>query len=169
MNNITYRVNNREEAEAIGDFFWSLRDEFHFSERETVDEITGLLFEHGGVISGYGVDGNIVGAVGYFFGEPSKDYANKDVGFIYLAGLDRSVRHSDAFGQGWRYLVEAMDGYGVHELRWHVREDDAANIALYDQLGQHICPEVNRRGYSCNLYGTTVAEAQAEIERRRHT
>ncbi len=155
MSKVTFKNCSPAESTTITDFLWSMRDDFRFSKFSNVAAITDLLFEKGGVIGGYR-DGAMVGMFGYFFGEPSRDYANKDTGFIYIAGLAKSVRRAGVFPRGVRFLVETLNSFGVYELRCHAAENDAYTNRLYSRLGQPIGTEKNRRGDTCILYTNRV-------------
>ena len=155
MSKVTFKNCSPAESTTITDFLWSMRDDFRFSKFSNVTAITDLLFEKGGVIGGY-CDGEMVGMFGYFFGEPSRDYANKYTGFIYIAGLAKAVRRAGIFPNAVRFLAQTMAQLGVHELRCHAAEDDAYTNRLYSRLGQPIGTEKNRRGDTCILYANRV-------------
>lgn len=167
MSKITFKNCFPAESATITDFLWSLRDDFRFSTRDSVAEITDLLFEKGGVIGGYR-DDEMVGMFGYFFGEPGRDYANKDTGFVYIAGLAKAVRRAGVFPNAVRFLAETMAQLGIRELRCHAAENDAYTNRLYGRLGQPIGTEKNRRGDTCILYANNVDTLLAVLGSKKH-
>ena len=162
MSNVTFKNCSIEDAPAIGDFLWSMREDFRFSERRVVSEITDLLFEKGGVIGGYN-DQGMVGMFGYFFGEPGRDYANKEVGFVYIAGLAKSVRRTGVFPGAVLFLAQALNTFGVRELRCHAAKNDIYTNRLYAKLGKPIGTEKNRRGDTCILYANAIDAVLAKL------
>jgi hypothetical protein len=152
---VDFRVCTPEDEPNIRAFLWSLKDDFRFTERSTIDEITRLLFEKGGVIGGYR-GAEMVGMFGYFLGEPIHNYTNQDVGFIYIAGLANHVRRTGAFRSGAKVLSKTLKSLGVRELRCHAAEQDVYTNQLYARLGKPIAKEKNRRGDTCILYANSI-------------
>lgn len=164
MGNVMFKVCSQAEKPVIADFLWSLKEEFRFAERQIVAEITDLLFDKGGVIGGYRGD-EMVGMFGYFLGEPSRDYANKAVGFIYIAGLAKPICRTGAFRDGSHFLAATLKSRGVRELRCHAAAGDPYTNRLYAYFGQPIAKEKNRRGDTCILYANSIDAVLANLAR----
>lgn len=167
---VNYRISSQNEAQDIADFLHSICDELYFSERKFAVEITSLLFTHGGVIVGT-VNNEIVSVVGYFLGDPARHYANKEIGFIYVAGLAKPYRGTAAFRTGLRFLMETFKTLGLQEIRLHALEQDDRLNSLYSRFAGPIRKEVNRRGFPCVLYGNRVENVLTILdkrEKRRH-
>ena len=168
--NVIFRTHTEADREGIIDFLYSLKDELYFAERAVAEEITSLLFIHGGAIVGT-VEDEIVVVGGYFLGEPAQNFANKEVGFIYVAGIAKPYRGTAVFRTGLQYLLKTFQMWGLKEIRMHALESDKRLNALYGSFANVIRKETNRRGLSCVLYGNTldgVMQVLAERERRRH-
>ena len=163
---VRFRVCRPSEQQSLSDFLWSMRTDFHFTERSITTEVAQLLFAKGGVVSGY-VNDTMVGTFDYFLGEPSHDFANKEVGFIYIAGIANAYRRAGVFRNGLHFLATTLQHYGVTEMRCHARKDDAYTNGLYARLGPAIGTEKNRRGDTCILYANSVANVLALTSRRR--
>ena len=166
MPNVTFRICTPTEKMTATNFLWSLKEEFLFTEQSAVEEITELLFEKGGVIGGYQA-AEMVGLFGYLLGEPSRDFTNKDVGFIYVAGLAKPVRGTGVFRHGARSLLITLKALGVRELRCHAAEDNPFTNRLYARFGQPIAKEKNRRGINCILYANTIEAIIADFSRAK--
>lgn len=167
---ITFQVCRSVDAQGVSDFLYSIRDELYFAERHVATEMTELLFSHGCVFTGV-VNNEIVAVIGALFGEPAQAYANKAVGFIYVAGLAKPYRGTAAFRIGFRFVLEHFQTIGLQEVRFHALETDARLNAMYSSFARPIGKERNRRGFSCVLYGRSIEDALVtlnERQRRRH-
>ena len=167
---VEFRTHTEQDREGIIDFLYSLKDELYFTKRAAAEEITSLLFAHGGAMVGT-VDDQIVVVGGYFLGEPSRNFANKEVGFVYVAGIARPYRGTAAFRTGLRFMIETFQSWGLTEIRMHALESDLRLNSLYGSFARVMRKEKNRRGLPCVLYGNTldsVARILSTRENRRH-
>lgn len=167
---IAFQVCHPDDAQGVSDFLYSIRDELYFAERHVAAEITDLLFTRGCVFTGV-VNNEIAAVIGALFGEPAQAYANKEVGFIYVAGLAKPYRGTAAFRTGFRFVLERFQMMGLQEVRFHALETDARLNAMYSSFARPIGKERNRRGLSCVLYGRSIEDALATLnarEKRRH-
>jgi hypothetical protein len=162
MKKVSYKVCTKLDKKDIANFLWTMKDEFRFTEQRIIDEIIDLLFEKGGIFAGYQAE-TVVGMFGYFLGEPSRDYQNKDVGFIYIAGLAKRVRKTMAFRSGVQFTIETLRALNVREIRCHAALDDAYANGLYSRLGRPIGTDINRRGDTCILYASTIDDILAKL------
>lgn len=170
---IKFRVCTPADTSDIIDFFWSLKDEFRFKERNAAEAIVPLLFEKGGIIGGY-IDDHIcdgdsaekmVCSFGYFVGDPAHGYANQEIGFVYIAGIDKAHRHARVFTNGVHFLATKLQPFGITELRCHAGVDDPYTNRLYGRLGNKIATEPNRSGHLCNLYAYSIQTVLAFANR----
>lgn len=127
-------------------------------------QIVQLIFEKGGAIVGYH-DDELVAMVGYFIGEPSREYANKEVGFIYIAGLAKSHRLSRAMWSGLGFTFRHLQELGVQEFRCHAREGDPYTNRLYSHFANRLGEDVSLRGDPTILYGNTIENVLAYVDR----
>jgi hypothetical protein len=160
-----YRICPQIEEQEVADFLFSIRDELYFKDRATAQEITALLYERGGVIAGYAKD-KIVSVCGYFFGDPSDGYANKRVGFIYVAGLAKEFRGTKAFRNGLNFLMKTLQTFDVEEIRMHALETDKRLNSLYSSFTRPLRTELNRRGFKCVLYSSLIDDVLRRLNRR---
>lgn len=155
MSQITFQICTADDALTIVEFLWSIRADLRLSERSDIWEITELLFEKGGVIVGYKND-QVIGVLGYFLGEPSRNYANKEVGFIYFTAIAKVHRMTRFFSQGLRFTMELFQEMGLQTVRFHAGEDDRYTNRLYSHFAKPVGKELNRRGHHCILYENTI-------------
>ena len=163
---IRFRTCDINDHADVIDFLYSIRDELYFSEYAVAAEIADLLYERGGVIGGYH-NGQLVGLVGYFYGQEADSYTDKQTALIYVAGLAKPYRSSGIFAVGLRFLTEALYTIGVQHLRLHVVETDKRLNAIYSTFATPLRTERNRRGLCCVLYGNTVEAVLAHLQQRR--
>lgn len=149
--NITYRPCQPTDAQAISDFLLTIGDELTIRDECEAAEMIALLFAKGGMLGAYREE-QLIGVLGYFFGEPACNYANREIGFIYLAALAKPYRLSRVFQNGLFYTFPFLRELGVREVRFHAREHDRYLNRLYARIAQPLRKEVNRRGYPCILY-----------------
>lgn len=167
---IVFQQCSQADRQEITDFLYSLRQELYFSERKVAAGITELLFLRGCVFGGT-VNEAVVAMIGVLYGEPARDYVNKEVGFVYVAGLAQRYRGTAAFRTGLRFVLEQFQQAGMTEIRFHALEKDRRLNALYSSFTQPIGREMNPRGLPCVLYGSSVTDALAILdqrEKRRH-
>ncbi|MEM7132526.1 MAG: hypothetical protein AAF702_39855 [Chloroflexota bacterium] len=164
MSQYQFRLCTPDDAAAVQNFLWSLKDDLFFTERETVEEITQTLFQEGGILVGTQYD-EMVALLGYVYGNPAKDYQNKDVGFLYVVGLAESVRRTRIMLEGLHFVVRTFLARGTKTFRFHALETDKNINRMYSLLARPIGKERNRRGYPCNLYEATIEELAVALSR----
>lgn len=152
---VIYRICTQEDRIEITDFLYSIRTELYFDEYANAEIITNVLFERGGVFGGYAGE-QLVAVTGYFLGEPARAYANKDVGFVLVAGLAKSHRGTTAFRAGLRFTMETLKRMGVRQVQFHAAEDNAFVNGLYARFARPLRKEKNGRGIPCVLYGNDI-------------
>ena len=157
MANLTYKICSEADTPALIDLLWSMKDELFLPDRNAAAEIIELLFQNGGTFATY--DNNrMIGLLGYFLGEPADDFANKDVAFIYVAGLAREYRMSRAFQHGLAFALKKLSEFGLSEARFHAAESDPFTNRLYARFASPVRKEKNRRGHSCILYSRLLQQ-----------
>ena len=166
MNRSAVNIQQSVHAEraAIIDFLFSIGDELHLQTRSDAEKITDLLFEHGGAFTGYHGD-TIVGVVGYFLGEPSCNYANKEVGFIYVTAIAKAHRLSRMMWNGLGIMLRHLHTLGVKEIRCHAREQDRYTNRLYSHFAKPLGKDVSLRGDPTILYGNTIEDVLAYLDK----
>lgn len=152
---VLFRQGLPGDRQAVVDFLYAIGDELYFDERVVAEEIVALLYERGGVIVGE-TKGLVTAVTGYFRGDPADDYANREIGFIYVAGLAKTHRGTAAFRTGLRFVMETFQTMGLQEVRFHALAQDVRLNAIYGSFAQPMRQETNRRGFDCVLYGSSI-------------
>jgi hypothetical protein len=170
MTQLKFRPCTASDSQQISDFLYSIGSELDISERTVSAEMTALLFANGGIIGGYDND-QLAAVVGYFHGDPSRDFADKQIGFIYVAALAKPYRGTSAFSDGLTFTMHLFKAQGLREVRLHALETNARLNAIYSQFARPLRRETNRRGYTCVLYGNrvdSILARRAEHRLRQH-
>lgn len=165
---VNFQTCTESDAPAIVDFLMEIGEELKLSERQTAAEMVDLLFAQGGVVAGYATqDGSakMVAMMGFFWGDPHKDFANKHIGFVYVAAIAKAWRHTGTFRglmvEGRRVFV----AHNVQEVRFHAEETNTYTNMLYSKFAQPLKKEKNRRGITCILYSNSVANVMAYLQK----
>lgn len=166
MVQVEFQVSSKSDESAIVDFLWSIKDDLWLADRDSAAKITQLAFDKGGAIAGYHND-ILVAMVGYFIGEPSQKYANKEVGFIYVAGLAKPYRLSRAMWNGLVFTMQHLQKLGMKEIRCHAREQDTYTNRLYSHFAKRLGTDVSLRGDPTVLYGNTIEGVLAYLNKGR--
>ena len=155
-----------EDQEAIIDLLFSIREELCLPDRQSCRKITELCFTHGGVFGAY--DGTLlVGMMGFFYGEPQCDYANKDVVFMYVAGILPEYRHSRIFLTGLCKVLLAFQAKGVQGLKLQAAANNPYTNRLYGRFAQLIGNGRSLRGFETVTYGSSIHDALNRVQRGR--
>lgn len=166
--NVTFRPCTAEEAAAIVDFLMEIGPELYLSDRSVAEEMVALLFAQGGVVAGFAQYDDakcMVAMMGYFWGDPHNDFAGKETGFVYVAAIAKSHRHTGTFRGLMAAGGKVFVTQGVKEVRFHAEETNAYTNMLYSKFATPIKKEKNRRGITCILYGNNVANVMAYLKR----
>ncbi|MEZ4677801.1 MAG: hypothetical protein R2932_26650 [Caldilineaceae bacterium] len=126
--NITYRPCQPTDAQAISDFLLTIGDELTIRDECEAAEMIALLFAKGGMLGAYREE-QLIGVLGYFFGEPACDYANREIGFIYLAALAKPYRLSRVFQNALFYAFQFLRELGVQRCAFMHGNMTAISIA----------------------------------------
>jgi hypothetical protein len=155
-----------EDQEAIIDLLFSIREELCLPDRQSCRKITELCFAHGGVFGAY--DGTLlVGMMGFFYGEPNCDYANKDVVFMYVAGILPEYRLSRVFLIGLRQVLLAFQAEGVQGIKLQAAANNPYTNRLYGRFAQHIGNGRSLRGYETVTFGSSIHDALNRLQKGR--
>lgn len=162
---VQYRLCTLEDFAAVVGFFNTIRSELYLKDSGDVIQMCGNFFARGGAIAGF-VNGQLVGAVGYFIGDPCDGYRDNGVGFIYVAGLAPQYRHSAAFRIGLQFTMTHFSALGLREVRLHALRSDVRLNAIYSSFMQDKEPQTNMRGLACNLYRSSLEHIMYVLHNR---
>jgi hypothetical protein len=163
---INFRLATSAARPAIVRFFNSIRDELYIKNNRAVADMCNMFFTHGGAMIGCN-DNEVIAVVGYFLGDPSEAYADKSIGFIYVAGLDPRYRHTSAFRTGLFKTMAIFQAMGLREVRLHALATDVRLNAIYSSFMETCEPQTNLRGLACNLYRGSIEYVLATARSRQ--
>ncbi|MBT3405317.1 GNAT family N-acetyltransferase [archaeon] len=100
-----------------------------------------------------------VGLLGYCLGEPSTDYCDSSVGYIYLTILHPEYRGKPSISKELlKRVTKEMEIDGVKEVRFKAYKDNEYTTELYSKLAKPVREELNTQGKLCVLYGVDLKE-----------
>ena len=162
MTTTSFKICTPDDTPLIIDFLLSVKDDFPGFDRQAVEDITRLLFDKGGVLAGF-KRGQLIALLGYFLGEPARNYSNEEVGFLYLAALAKSVRMTHVAYQGLRFTIQSLQAMGVREVRFHALLTDRYTNRMYARFARQLGEAESLRGDPTILYGASVDEVLAYL------
>jgi hypothetical protein len=167
MNTFTFKkMVQTADQEAIVDLVFSIKDELRLPDRETAEKVVNTCFTHGGIIGGY-YDSQLVGMMGYFRGEPGKDYQNKETAFMYVACITDEFRLSRLFRKGLLYTFREFRKMGLKEIRLQAEATNPYTNRLYGRFAKPLGESKSLRGLPVVTYGGTLDEALRYLEPKR--
>ncbi len=128
--------------------------------------MTDILFTRGGITGGY-YKNEMVGALGYFFGEPDQGFNNKEVLFLYVVGILPDYRATRLFDQNLAYTLRQMRGTCVTEVRMQAEVTDAYTNRLYSRFATPIGLGKSLRDKDVIIYRTTLEDALVYLQGKR--
>ena len=151
-----------EDQEEIVDLFYSVREYLHVPDRETCQAVTELCFERGGVFGAY--DGSLlVGAMGFFYGEPQCDHVNKEMVFMYVAGIRTEYHLSRVFLTGLRRVLLAFLAEGIQAIKLQAVANNPYTTRLYGRFAQPVARSRSLRGVETITYASSIEDALSRL------
>lgn len=151
---------------AVIDLFIAVKDELHLPDRSAVEQMVDLIFTRGGIIAAYHRD-QMVGAGGYFFGDPTDDFADKSLLFIYVAAILPDFRGTRLFHGCLVHLLSQMQKEGMTAIRMQAETTNPFTNKLYGRFARKLGPGKSLRGIDVNVYGAPITEALAALSGRK--
>lgn len=165
--NWTYRLCFKQlDNNQIVELLWNQREELFLDEKSAAAKIVDLLFEHGGAIGAFDPTGKLQGLIGFFFGDPTENYANKETLFIYVAAISKKYRHSLIFFKGLMAIAKQSKQLGIDNFKMQASLTDRHINRLYSKFAQPLGEDKNIRGYPVMSYGGSMDAVLAKFESR---
>ena len=164
MSNFTYRICQPNEKEAVTDVFYANREALCLPDRAATAKVSELLFTQGQVLGGY--HGNkVVGALGYFLGEPQHNFANNDVLYLYVGAILPEYQLTRLFYHGLLFILQLYQGTAVTQIRLQAEAANSYTNKLYGRFAQPIGKEKSPRGVPVITYGGSIEAALVYLSR----
>ncbi|WP_420645153.1 hypothetical protein [Candidatus Leptofilum sp.] len=164
MKNFTYRTCHFNEMEAVTDLFFASREELCLPDRTAAEKITNLIFTKGQVTGGF-FENKLLGALGYFLGEPKRDFKNREVLYLYVGAILPGYRLTRLFHHGLLFTLQRYQGTDVTHLRLQAEKANPYTNKLYGRFAQPIAEEKSPRGVPVITYGGSIEDAIAYLSR----
>jgi len=167
MNKIISKLCDQEkDQQAVTDMLYALKDDLCLPNREAARKIVELCFEKGGVIGVY--DGSLLcGMAGFFYGEPEQNFRNREIAFLYVAGILPRYRLSRVFRNGLIFALQMFKGMAFQEIRMQARAGDPYTNGLYARFATRLGESKSLRGDTVFTYGGTIDDALSYLQRRK--
>ena len=167
MTQYTFQFCTQEnDQESIIDFLYALKDELFLPDKQAAQNITKLVFDKGGVVAGFHQT-QLCAMLGYFLGEPDRQHANKEVAFLYVAGIAESYRLTRVFRNGLLFTLRGLQEFGVREIRLQAEAANPYTNRLYARFARPIGEGRSLRGVPVVTYGSLIDDALAYLDRRK--
>jgi hypothetical protein len=166
MNHFTYRICQPDEKEAVTDVYFANREALCLPDRDAAAKVTELLFAKGQVTGGYHGE-KLVGALGYFLGEPQHDLANKEVLYLYVGAILPEYQLTRLFFQGLLFTLQRYRETAVTQLKLQAEAANPYTNRLYGRFARPIAREKSPRGVPVITYGSSIEQAIACLTRRK--
>jgi hypothetical protein len=166
MTSYTYKQCTRDDEPAIVDFLMSVKHELYLPDRDAIKQMMTMIFKQGGVVGAF-CGGELVGMMGFFYGEPGQSYHNKNVVFLYVAAIDPAFRLSRLFHQGLRFALQEFEKMGKREIRLQAEAANPYTNKLYGRFAAFLYASKSLRGVPVNTYGGPIDTALNRLDLRR--
>ncbi len=121
-----------------------------------------MFLKEGGIIIG-GSEGEEKGISGYVLGEPSDNFSDKSIGYIYLMIIPKEFRNGRTFYQLGKATIEGIEKSNVAEVRFKSYKTHNYNNRLYEKLATPIGEELNSQGITSVLYSTRISDLKRKL------
>lgn len=166
MTQYTFAQCGRRDEAVLADFIMTVKDELYLPDRAAVTAMLDLLYREGGICAVYDRD-TICGVLGFFYGEPARDFGNKEVVFLYVAAIAPAYRLSRVFHYGLLSALRAFQRQGKREIRLQAEAANPYTNKLYSRFAACLYPGYSLRGVPVNTYGGEITQALAALNGRR--
>lgn len=164
MSNFTYRLCRQDEKEAVTDLFFATQEALCLPDRAAAAKITESLFARGHILGGYH-NNKLVGALGYFLGEPKHDFANNNVLYLYVGAILPEYQLTRLFYHGLLFILNFYQGTAVTQIRLQAEKANLYTNKLYGRFAHPIAEEKSPRGVPVITYGGSIEGAIAYLSR----
>lgn len=149
--------------ETLEDFLMTQQEELELSDREGAKRIIDLSFEKGGVIGGFDHLGQMQAMFGFFFGDPSEGYADKQLMYVYVAAISKPYRLSRTFLKGMAAILQEATCLNIDQFRMHALVSDPYINRLYSKFSSPLGESKYLRGRYMTAYGGSVDDVFSKI------
>lgn len=122
-------------------------------------EWTVKLFSEKGKILIAEKENEIIWLLGITFWEPSKNYENPEIWYLYLLLFEKQNRNKrDVVVGFFKKLIEEMKENGIHTIRFKADVHVKYTNQIYSKFAKCIWSQKNTQWIECNLYEANIEE-----------
>lgn len=162
MSNFTYRLCGLVEKEAVTDVFYANHEALCLPNRAAAAKISDLLFAEGYVLGGYHHN-KLVASLGYFLGEPERNFANSEVLYLYVGAILPAYQLTRLFYHGLQFILQHYQGTAVTHIQLQAEKANPYTNKLYGRFAQPIAEGKSPRGVPVITYGGSIEDAIAYL------
>ena len=167
MTHYRYKIcNPLTDREEITDYLYTQKDELYLPDYKSVQNVIELCFAQGGIAACY-ADDKLGAMSGFFLGEPSKNFANKDTAFIYVATISEPYRLTRMFLNGLVFMLNHFQETGIVSIRMQAEDTNLYTQKLYGRFAKPLARGKTLRGKDVITFGSSVEEALTYLQRGR--
>jgi hypothetical protein len=166
MTHYNFKLCTQSDESTIIDFLMTVKDELYLPDRAAVESMMALVFDQGDAVCVY-CGNQIVGMMGFFYGEPAQSFANKEVVFLYVAAIDPAFRLSRVFYKGLKFALRELENMGKTEIRLQAEAANPYTNKLYVRFASFMYASKSLRGVPVNTYGGSIRHALDRLDMRR--
>jgi hypothetical protein len=128
-----------------------------------IEWVVSLFSEKGKIIIAEKWE-EIIGLLWITFGEPSKNYENKEIGYLYLLLVEEKYRRRRENALGFfQKMLEEMNVKWVKTIRFKTFVEEDYLNTLYRKFARCIWVAKNTQWRDCNLYEANVDELYSAV------
>lgn len=159
LSKLTYRYCFKQIDElAIRRFLMAQKEDLLLEGETAVQKIIDLLFEQGGVLAIFDPAGEIVAMMGFFFGDPQKEFKDKETLYMYVGAIAKPYRMTRLFYQGMLFVMQKGHEMGMTLFRMQANIHDPYINKLYGRMGRPLGESKTLRGHPVMTYGGSILE-----------
>lgn len=151
----------------VVDFLVSQKEELYLQDDSAVTQVIDLAFAKGGVFAGFDQHKTMQSMMGFFFGDPTRAFEEKDVAFMYVAAIAPNYRLTRAFHVGLKQVLQSFSEMGLSKIRMQAQATDKYVNKLYGRFARPISEGFSLRGQPVITYGGSIEDALAYFEPKK--
>ncbi|MFK7802214.1 MAG: hypothetical protein AB8G95_11320 [Anaerolineae bacterium] len=157
------------DQQTVARFLSTQKKELYLPDDTAVQQVVDLAFEKGGVFAGFDQQKNMQSMMGFFFGDPTNDFVEKELAFMYVATIAKNYRLTRAFHVGLKQVLESFSEMGLSAIRMQARATDKYVNKLYGRFAQPLSTGFSLRGQPVITYGGSIDDALAYFRPKKAT
>ena len=166
LSELTYRFCFKQiDEDVLIRFLMTQRDELLLDGETAVQTVIDRLFDHGGILAAFTPQNEVVGLIGFFFGDPNHNFENKEMLFLYVAAISQRYRLSRLFFKGMMLVMRKGKEMRMTHFQMQANVHDPYVNKLYGRMGKPLFESKTLRGHPVMTYGGSIEELIGRYDR----